>query len=92
MYRKAWFLFGTVGAFVAVLLLIDAWYVTSRGRLSEHPWVYVALCPTSIVLLGTDRLSFRELSVVCVGIVVTNFLVYAVVGGLVAFVRHLFIR
>ena len=92
MHRRPWFLFGTVGAVVAVSLLIYGWYLTSRGQLAAHPWVYIVLCPTSIYLLATERLSFVELSVLYSGIVVTNFFVYAFVAWLVSLVGQLLYR
>ena len=78
LVETGWFLFGIIGAFVAAGLLVYAWYLTSRGRSAEHPWLYVTLCPTSIYLMATERLSPVRLGFVYTGIIVSNFLLYAI--------------
>lgn len=87
-YRKSLSLFGTAGAVVAVCLIVYAWYITSRGMAPSQSidWLYIVLCPTSLGLMGTERLSVIGQGLAYTFIVLTNSLIYATVAWSISFV------
>jgi hypothetical protein len=89
-YRKSLSLFGTVGAVVAVCLIAYAGYITSRGIAPSGSidWVYVGLCPTSLGLIGTERLSVIGRGLAYTFIVLTNSLIYATAAWLISSVVY----
>jgi hypothetical protein len=89
MSRRVWVVSALLGAAVAVGLLSYAWYSNTHNGAARLPssW-YLALCPMSASLIGTDNARPLLLAETYTIIIGSNALLYALVARAIVFMAR----
>jgi hypothetical protein len=85
--------FAIAGGVIAGALAMYAWHVTTTpGAAQPSPFVFLIPWPTSIFLMGTEKMAYQWKIVTFALLIVLNVVTYASVGWLICVVRGYVMR
>ena len=93
MFRNLTAGFAIAGGVIAGALSLYAWHVTSTPVAAQpSPWIFLIPWPTSIFLMGTERMGHTAAIVTAVILIICNVLTYAAIGWVISVARAYLLR
>jgi hypothetical protein len=85
--------FAIAGGVIAGALSMYAWHVTTTpGAAQPSPLMFLIPRPTSIFLMGTEKMAYQGKMVTFALLIVFNIITYATVGWIISVVRGYVMR
>lgn len=93
MFRSLTAGFAIAGGVIAVALSLYAWHATGTpGAAQPSPWVFIIPWPTSVFLMGTEKMGHTGAIAMSLILIICNVLMYATIGWLVSVARVYLLR
>ena len=93
MFRNLTAGFAIAGGVIAGALSMYAWHVTTTpGAAQPSPLMFLIPWPTSIFLMGTEKMAYQGKMVTLALLIVLNAITYATIGWLICVVRKYMMR